>query len=186
MPLNEISPDRIFRGLKCAYTGKPVTVRVVAAGKGMPVYFSPDAFDPMMESFPSSEELFAALSQRNGVSGAASGGNELMCPYTGARMTVVRTVCGFSASGGFSPSKPVADKTAFARAMLTRGGVVPDAAPKAAVVSVSDMVEAEEREPIRTEADDFAKEHAEAALKSAIKRRTQVSMAGKGKPKKGK
>lgn len=185
MPLNEISPDRIFRGLKCAYTGKPVAVRVVAAGKGMPVYFSPDAFDPMTDSFPSSEALFAALSQRGGITGAASGGNELVCPYTGAHMTVVRTAGGFSASGGFSPAKPMSDKVAFATAMLTRGGVAPDTAPKAARVSVADVVEAEERPVFRTDADDFAKEHAEKALRDVVKRRTSVSMS-RGKPKKGK
>lgn len=85
MPLNEISPDKLFRGLKCAYTGKPVTVRVVAAGKGMPVYFSPDAFDPMTEGFPSSEALFAALSQRGGVSGPLPAGTSL-CAHTLGRI----------------------------------------------------------------------------------------------------
>ena len=185
MPLNEISPDRIFRGLKCAYTGRPVTVRVVAAGKGMPVYFSPDAFDPMTDSFPSSEALFAALSQRGGVTGAASGGNELVCPYTGAHMTIVRTPAGFSASGGFSPAKPLADKVAFARAMLTRGGVLPESAPQPARVSAGDPIPPETRAPDKTSADDYALEHAEAALRNVVKRRTTVSMS-KGKPKKAK
>lgn len=184
MPLNEISPDRIFRGLKCAYTGKPVTVRVVAAGKSMPVYFSPDAFDPMTESFPSSEALFAALSQRGGVAGAASGGNELVCPYTGAKMTVVKTTAGFSASGGFSPAKPLSDKVAFARAMRARGGVVPDDAPKPSVVTATSVVEPEARPPIQAEADDFAKEHAETLLREHAKRAVSVRVQGR-KRKKG-
>lgn len=185
MPLNEISPDKLFRGLKCAYTGKPVTVRVVAAGKGMPVYFSPDAFDPMTDSFPSSEALFAALSQRGGVSGAASGGNELVCPYTGAHMTVVRTAAGFSASGGFSPAKPVSDRTVFARSMLMRGGAVPAEAPQPVHISAGDPVQPEFSTPDKKVADDFALEHAEEVLRNVVKRRTSVSMS-RGKPKKAK
>lgn len=186
MPLNEVSPDRVFRNLKCAYTGRLVTVRVVASGKDMPRYFSPDAFDPMTESFPTSEALFAALSQRNGVAGSVSGGNELVCPYTGRRMTVVRTVGGFSASGGFSPSSPQRDKAAFARAMLMRNGEVPGDAPEPVRVSAADPVPAETRAPARTSPDDFALAHAEAELRGVSPRKTVVSMSPRGKQKKAK
>lgn len=100
-------------------------------------------------------------------------------------MTVVRTAAGFSASGGFSPAKPVSDRTVFARSIHARGGAVLAEAPQPVHISAGDPVQAETRAPDKKAADDFALEHAEAALRNVVKRRTTVSMS-RGKPKKAK
>lgn len=119
-----------LKTLKCAYTGEPVTVLAVSNGRSPVMFFSPDAYDPTA-FHPASTELFSNLGRRNGVAGACGGGRELICPYTGASMTIEEVKgLGYRAVGGFSPSTPMADPVEFARAMLTRNGKVPSKAPK--------------------------------------------------------
>jgi len=142
MPLNVIAQQKYLRELKCAYTGKLVTVRMVGAGAAR-LYFSDDAFDPAAWN-PDSQALLKALGTRDGIEGAARNGAELICPYSGARMSLQRDpVFGFRAVGGFRPSVPRADPFAFASGMLSRGGVAPKNGPKPARVSASTVSEPE-------------------------------------------
>ena len=149
MSVNVVAKIPMLKRLSCAYTGVPAEVRVVSHRGAEPLYFSPTAFDPS-EFQDSAEALFQKLSMRDGVQGAAAGGAELVCPYTGARMTV-EDVPGFGvrAKGGFSPSQPVASPALFARLMMTRGGVVPEGAPEYVPVRVAarDLVDGPEERP---------------------------------------
>ena len=130
MSLNVAASHAYFKNLKCAYTGLPITVRAVSHGNSQALFFSPDAFDPTIFR-GSSKDLFALLGTRGGVRGAARNGAELVCPYTGAQMTVKEvTGLGYQALGGFSPTTPCNDPVEFARALMTRGGKVPAKAPK--------------------------------------------------------
>ena len=87
MPLNAKAENKVFKGLVCPYTGRPVTVRVIAAGRDRPMYFSPDAFDPSSIQ-ESSVKLLELAGTRNGIAGALTNGNELVCPYTGVKMSI--------------------------------------------------------------------------------------------------
>ena len=130
MSLNVEVKHPYLTRLVCAYTGKPAGVRMVASGKHPPVFFAASAFDPGAY-VASSQELFRLLSFRNGIEGAARNGEELVCPYTGAKLTVIhRPGLGFKAVGGLRPSQPQPNPAAFARAMMSRNGVVPVDAPK--------------------------------------------------------
>ena len=184
MPLNEVSGDRVFRGLKCAYTGKPVTVRVVASAGRMPCYFSPDAFDPAVDAFPTAVDLFKALSQRDGVAGIAPEDRALVCPYSGERMTLTRSAAGFTAVGGFSPARLYEDKTELARGLMMRGGVVPEGAPKPARVSAAALEEPERRPPIETGPGDMALDEAERALHDVYPSKVSVTMPVKAPSRK--
>lgn len=130
MALNVPASQAFLKNLKCAYTGKPVTVQMVASEAQRALYFSPDAFDPS-DFHETPEGLFAGLGTRDGVRGAARNGSELICPYTGETMTVVYSKgFGYRASGGFRPGALRQDPIDFARGMLMRNGVVPAGAPK--------------------------------------------------------
>lgn len=120
MSLNAPATNRFFHGLKCPYTGKPITVRVVAHGRRKPTYFSPDAYDPSIMNM-SSEDLLQKASMRNGVIGVVQG-DKLACPYTGEKLTLVRLGEGFALNGGFSPTSLHADAAEFGRKLLTRKG----------------------------------------------------------------
>lgn len=117
-----------FKNLRCAYTGAPLTV-VMHVFNGIEMYYSMDAFDPRAPH-ATSEELWAALSFRDGIEGAATGLAALKCPYTGNIMRIVEVPqIGFRAEGGFSPLTPVAGSNQFARLAMMRNGVVPPEAP---------------------------------------------------------
>lgn len=120
MSLNAQATNRYFNGLKCPYTGKPITVRVVAHGRRPPMYFSPDAYDPSLMNM-SSADLLLKASMRNGVIGVVQG-DKLSCPYTGEKLTLVRLGEGFMLTGGFSPASLHADAAEFGRMLLTRNG----------------------------------------------------------------
>ena len=130
MPLNVVCEEPMFRGLKCPYTGKVIKVKAIAAGKDMPWYHSPDAFDPTA-TVGSSEELFKLLSMRDGVMGVKSGANMFICPYTGKQMHPEKLGTKHHAKGGFNPTALVRDKISLVRSLMMRDGVVPDNAPKA-------------------------------------------------------
>jgi hypothetical protein len=137
MALNIVANIPYLRKLVCAYTGKPVKVHAVSDGQHDPLYFSSDAFDPGT-FVNSSEKLFKMLGTRMGVEGAASGGAELTCPYTGNRMTISHTPgIGFRAVGGFRPASPMKHPADFARAMMSEMGKVPADAPEASVTRVA-------------------------------------------------
>lgn len=121
MSLNAEATNRFFKGLKCPYTGKKITVRVVAHGKHKPMYFSPDAYDPTMPH-GSIKELLEKTSTRNGIIGYLPPGKERVCAYTGNALTLAETGSMFSFTGGFSPRTPNADPLAFARMLWTRNG----------------------------------------------------------------
>ena len=120
MYLNTVATNRFFHGLTCPYTGKKITVRVVANGRRKPMYFSPDAFDPSMVH-DSADALLRTAGSRNGVAGVIQG-DKLVCPYTGAKLTLVRRSDGFALDGGFSPSSLHADAAEFGRMLWTRDG----------------------------------------------------------------
>ena len=175
MALNVPASQKFLKSLKCAYTGKTVEVRAISSGDRPPLYFSPDAFDPT-DLHKSSESLFAALGTRDGVQGAARDGAEFVCPYTGAKMSV-KPIPGFGhqAVGGFSPSTPVADPVAFARAMLMRGGVVPKSAPKPTPPPVVKAnVELEPPPAIQRSPDDSVMAAAEGVLRKVSPRKITV------------
>ena len=174
MPLNEVANQKIFKGLTDPYTGKPVTVRVVAAGADMPMFFSPDAFDPSVP-VPTVKELLEKAGTRNGVSGVLSGGAELTCPYTGNRMTISSGPEGACLKGGFRPSRPVRGAAEFNYAMRMRDGKSEIDAPEAppAVVFVEDP-------PVITsgsdEPKDYSKEYAERVLAPMLPKKTVVTV----------
>ena len=164
MSLNEVSHDKMFKELKCPYTKKPITVRVVAAGTDMPRFFSPDAYDPT-SPVSSSQGLVKALSTRDGIIGIASAERALICPYTGKTMAIRKLGNLFFAEGGFSPSTPNKDRIAFARALHMRDGVVPDTAPQAKTrITAAAIEEAEVRPPITPPLRESSLEFAEKAI----------------------
>lgn len=179
MPLNEIAKNKCFRDLVCAYTGRPVTVRVIAAGRDMPRYFSPDAFDPA-DVQASSVKLMELAGTRNGIMGAATNGNELVCPYTGAKMSIVALPDGgYRLRGGFSPASPMTDPVAFARAMRTRGGIPPEGTPQSAPSVSFQGTKPAIREYDSSKSPDYALEYAEKVLKPIIPKRATVQVSRK-------
>ena len=187
MSLNVTAEDKICKGLVCAYTKKPITVRVVAAGSGSPIFFSPDAFDPSVP-VASSTELFKMLSTRNGIIGAATGGEEFKCPYTGKTITVRRTANGMHyAHGGLSPNTPTFDKVALVRGLMMRNGKVPEGAPAAKDRVVMKKIIPEEKRPdlspsVSREAEAYVEGHADLLVRG-VKRPATVGVPD-GVPKK--
>ena len=185
-PINEKATQKIFSGLTCPYTGKSVSVRVVASAGSRPLFFCPDAFDP---SIPVTDlkALLRDAGRRNGVEGAVSGANVLRCPYTGAQLSILENASGFSLTGGFRPSCPSSDPVLFAYHMRMRDGKSEQPAPAPAP-----RVTFVERRPERTRAagaapKDYSLEYAENALKPVLPRKTSVQVSGKipGKHKRG-
>jgi hypothetical protein len=178
MSLNAVATNQCFRGLLCAYTGEPITVRVIAHGGAMPRYFSPDAFDPSVPD-PDMASLLRKTGTRNGVIGAMPEGAERVCPYTGAPMALRNSELGFSLSGGFRPSNPVTDPYLLARSLLMRGGVLPAGAE--ALIGIG-RVTVSAREPVETRAaeptspSDDAMAAVESLAVSAASRPLQVSV----------
>ena len=177
MALNIEPKIPYLRKLVCAYTGEPVTVRMVSDRGGAPLYFSPDAFDPG-SWVKDSVELFKKLGMRDGVDGAARNGRQLVCPYTGAKMSVENhPSLGVRASGGFRPGKPVANPVDFARAMMSRGGKVPSGAPAArAAVGASRREDASEGVDAPRVSKDLALAEAESILKDKLPVKTSVTV----------
>lgn len=185
MALNIVPKSPYLKRLTCAYTGKPAEVRMVSVGSGDPLYFSAEAFDPGA-FVPKSEDLFRMLSFRDGVEGAARGGRELFCPYTGEKMTVQHVPgLGFRAVGGFRPSVPQKDPFKFAADMMTRDGITPSDAPKPARVAAAKVEDTDEGpiEPIVSR--DSAMEMAETIIKKSFTPKPGIVAPG-GVPKKGK
>ena len=181
MSLNVPATQIYLRHLKCAYTGKPVQVRMVSVGEAPPQYFSPDAFDPS-DVFETSAELFAQLGTRDGVRGAAKGGAELVCPYTGVQMTVQKVPpCGFHAVGGFHPMHPMTDPIEFARAMLMRNGVVPKDAPKKTPPPKASLRTEAEADENPAKLGDDALKASEGILKNVAPGRTTITVPGRAK-----
>lgn len=179
MSLNVKANFPFFKNLKCAYTGNPVEVRMVSAKARPPVYFSPDAFDPG-EFVPTSQQLFALLGFRDGVDGAASGTARLVCPYTGAEMTIEHVPgLGYHAIGGFRPSIPMSDPAAFAKAMLRRRGEAPADAPESARVQAVEREDTSPEEGPAQVSRDLALEHAESVLKDKLPVKTSVVVPGR-------
>jgi hypothetical protein len=144
MSLNVPASQSFLKHLRCAYTGKAVTVRVVSSADRAPLYFSPDAWDPL-DFVGSSEELFAMAGTRDGIRGAVKDGAELMCPYTARMMRIEKTSMGYHLVGGFSPGSPMTDPVEFARCMSMRHGLLPPTAPHAVLVRAT-KVERVDRE----------------------------------------
>ena len=181
MSLNVSASQVYFKNLKCAYTGQPMSVKAISRGSAPAMFFSPDAFDPTFFR-DTSQELFAMLGTRDGVRGAARNGGELVCPYTGNQMTINHAAgLGFQALGGFSPSTPVADPVAYARAVMSRKGKVSPKAPKAQPPpKVAARAPVEKGEPAPTTSIDLARETADRLVHMTAKPVT-VSMAGAAK-----
>lgn len=173
MSLNEVAKQRVFNGLTDPYTGKPVTVRVIAGGGDMPMFFSPDAFDPSVP-VPTVKELLEKAGTRNGVSGALSGGAELTCPYTGNRMYISTGPDGACLKGGFRPSRPVRGAAEFNFAMRMRDGKSDAEAPEPVSVSLT-----QPQVPVTSGSDepkDYSKEYAERVLSPLLPKKTVVTV----------
>ena len=174
MSLNEVAKQRIFNGLTDPYTGKQVTVRVIAGGSDMPMFFSPDAYDPSIP-VPTVKELLEKAGTRNGVSGSLSGGAELTCPYTGNRMYISTGPEGACLKGGFRPSRPMRGAAEFNFAMRMRGGNseidAPDAPPSVVFVEDPPVVTSGSDEP-----KDYSKEYAERILAPMLPKKTVVTV----------
>lgn len=187
MSLNAIATNRFFKGLKCPYTGKPVTVRVVAHGSHTPMYFSPDAYDPTMPH-KSAADLLQKVSTRNGIIGAVAKDKERVCAYTGHEMALTATGNMFSFVGGFSPATLHKDPYAFARMLHTRNGVLVGKEKD----FVKPSVEATSREPGEaapkdvTAPSDEAQQEVEDLLKKDFKRSTTITIPPGTPAKKGK
>ena len=184
MPLNEIAKNKAFKGLTCPYTGKSITVRVIAAGRDMPMYFSPDAFDPA-EVQPTVAKLLEKAGTRNGIMGALVDGRELMCPYLGTRMAIAAMPdkSGYFLTGGFSPSRPQRGVNEFVKRMLTRGGVSPDTEADAEVAFVEPKDKVAEYDSSKSP--DFALEYAEKIIKPLIHKAASVTVGRKITKKRG-
>ena len=178
MSLNVPASQAYMKNLRCAYTGKPVSVLAISSGDRPVLYFSPDAFDPL-GFLPTSEELFAALGVRGGIIGAARNGAELKCPYTGAEMAInfVKGF-GYQAVGGFCPSDPDADPVAFARSMMMRDGKVPKSAPKHAPPPKARSLEVTEPAAPKPTLSEDAATKAENMLRDLAPKKTTVPVRG--------
>lgn len=186
MSLNAVATNRCFRGLTCPYTGKPITVRVVAHGKNPPMYFSPDAYDPSMPH-QTVADLLQATGTRNGIIGARAEGDERVCAYTGAKL-ILRTVGDtFSFTGGFRPSQLHTDPLAFATALWTRDGkFTGDAKLMEPAHFSASVVEPEEKmAPLSEGPSDEARELVEPIITNKFKS-TAVSVPGNIPKRKGK
>lgn len=187
MPMNEKATNAVFKGLTCPFTGKPITVRVIAHGKGVPMYFSPDAMDlTLPQANPA--KLLERAGTRNGIMGALTNGNELKCPYTGARMTIEKMPdgSGYRMVGGFCPSTPMTDPNLFARALMTRDGVAPEGAPEAkvAVTFPEDLPPAPSaRDP---KPKDFAMDYCDRVISAALPPKVAVTVPDAPKTKRKK
>ena len=184
MPLNEIATQSCFRGLVCPYTGKKVAVRVVA-GAGLPMFFSPDAFDPSMP-MDSAEELMRLVGMRDGMMGALPPGRETVCPYSGKQMTLRSGKAGFWFDGGFSPSRLVEGAARFAALMKTRDGKGPEATATARVAFASETAGFRESTPVKNEPSAASLAQAEAAAAAMVKPRSTVTVTKALPRRKGK
>ena len=180
MAFNAAADNPYFRDLVCAYTDRPLTVRVAAAGGRPPVFFSPDAFDPG-ERCKDLEDLIDRLGTRRGIIGALSGPAALVCPYTGARMSVKKDTLGFYAEGGFHPRHAVPDPAELARGLMMRGGRLPEGAPQLrARVTARSLEEAEA--PLKDTSDaptDEALEVASRVHAETAPKKVSVTVPGK-------
>lgn len=182
MSLDVVAKQKFLRGLKCAYTGREITVRMIGTGSSC-LYFSEDAFDPG-DWHATPAALLAALGTRDGIAGAAREGSELACPYTGRKMTLRHDPAfGYGVTGGYRPSRPVADPFLFARMMMTRKGVAPENAPKPVRISLAGVEEPEEDVDRVEISVDAAMQAAEDILKPSMPVRTTVTVPG-GAPRK--
>lgn len=185
MHLNTVATNKFFHGLVCPYTGKKISVRVVAHGRRKPMYFSPDAFDPSI-ACDSAEALLQKAGTRNGIIGAVQG-DKLTCPYTGNKLTLVKIGDSFSLDGGFRPSALHDEATEFGRMLWTRNGKFTGQEIMFSKVNVIVM----EREPVETDpaakTDEISGEAMDAVgeLAHSLVKPVSVSVPG-GVPKKKK
>lgn len=118
-----VSQNPIFEGLKCAYTGQPLVVRVSVSARLGALYFAdgPSMGPYSRHTFKGLPELLKALSQRKGIEGAANLDESMKCPYTGAGITIEKNREGaFWARGMFDPFIPF-QGTAEEFAAMVRG-----------------------------------------------------------------
>lgn len=182
MSLDVVAKQKFLRGLKCAYTGREIAVRMIGTGSAC-LYFSEDAFDPG-DWHATPAALLTALGTRDGIVNAAREGAELVCPYTGEKMTLRHDpVFGYGVTGGYRPSRPVTDPFLFARMMMTRKGVAPKNAPKPVRVSLTEAAEPEEDVDRAEISTDAAMQAAENILKPSMPVRPTITVPG-GAPRK--
>jgi hypothetical protein len=186
MSLNAVATNSFFKGLKCPYTGKPITVKVVAHGNNPPMYFSPDAYDPTMPH-RSIDELLTKVSTRDGVINSKRGGKERRCAYTGHEMALTATGNLFSFLGGFSPATLHKDPYEYAKKLHTRDGKL-TADPKLFEHIKVDIASREPAEEMTKPSDmpsDTAMASVEHIAASKFKRITVAVPHGMPKSKKG-
>lgn len=137
------SRDPLLKGLVCAYTGKPLTMRVSVSPRLGVLYFAVnDGSSPSGRQYDDLPSLMLALRQRNGVGAAVDEKEAAKCPYTGVALSIVQRGSRWMAKGGFNPFAPNRDPREYARLAKMRGGVGPAVAP-APRVSVAEVVEPE-------------------------------------------
>lgn len=132
--------DASLKGLTCAYTGKPLDVRLtVAPQTGVHYYAVGSDIGPYdTRSYDSAKALLEALSERDGIPGSCTGDAILLCPYTGAKLRVESKQGRFHAVGGWNPYKPQPGPQQFAYYAKMRGGKpAEDTSKKAPKITVT-------------------------------------------------
>lgn len=108
-----------FRGIKNAYTGETMVVKMLVPERGRPMFFAPDTFTPA-KPMRSAAELLDAWDREDGVGGLKNRGN-LVCPYTGKPLSVVETSHGVFLDGGFNPGMLMTDDEFLYYATMRNG-----------------------------------------------------------------
>lgn len=120
-----------MQGLKCAWTGRPLRVRVSVSPRiGASWFAVHDGASPIGRDFPTLAALSEALSMRDGVAGVARGDDAARCAYTGVRLELREVAPGrWRAEGGFDPYLPQGDPEAFVAGCRGRAGRLVAATP---------------------------------------------------------
>ena len=130
--------DPRLQGLKCAYTGKPLVIRVSVSARLGALYFAdgPCPGPYGNRKFANMPTMLKALSQRKGVTGAVELKESMTCPYTGAGLGTAKARDGsFSVSGGFNPYVPFRGNAEMFSTVLKGGTVEKEAEVSAAEVA---------------------------------------------------
>lgn len=134
---------KILQDLPCAFTGKPMDVRLTVSPRSGAVFYAVITKDKAPYSnqyFPDAESLIKALTMRGGVGGVVDEDKCLVCPYTGDQLALECTQHGFRVTGGWNPYIPQAGPEQFAKMANARAGVL-DESLVPPEVSVEDSTE---------------------------------------------
>ena len=147
--LSEPCTGRRASGLVCAYTGRPLTVMVSSSPRTGWRWFAVPLDPPSPAArgtyYRTVADLMVAVGTRNGVPGCLTGEAALVCPYTGARLSIAHSARGFYAEGGWSPFTPCTSLFRLEHFTRMRDGV-----PAPGTVPEPPTVHTSSREPPET------------------------------------